>query len=207
VTDPSSAGTGDRPPRGPDELDSLRQSEFPSAGVDLVYHELRVQLDVGPTGVPDETLTLYGTMLVQRDNPRVNEEGLRQIDFRVLSWKAVGWSSLLKQSVAYVLSEDAEQPASRIVAEQRGSDFPAAFFFNVVFDARVDNRTVFRQHEGRPEGHEFLAVPPNGDRRMSPTIRQFEDMRVRVAAGDLGEIEAIPVDCNDAERSRTLVTF
>ncbi len=199
-----SAAGSDRPP---DELDTLRQSEFPSAGVDLVYHELRVQLDVGPTGKADETLTLYGTMMVQREDPRVNEDGLRQIDFRVLSWKAVGWSSLLKQSVTYVLSEDVEQPISRIVAEQRDSDFPAAFLFDVIFDARVNNVTVFRRHEGRPEGHEFLTVPPNGDRRMSPTITRFEDARIRVAAGDLGELEAIPIDCNDAERSRTLVTF
>jgi hypothetical protein len=190
-----------------ERTEPVLQKEFPGAGIDLIYHELRVQLDVGAKGVVDETVTLYGTMLIQRDAPRVNDEGFRQIDFRVLAWSAVGWSTVLRQGLTYALSADVEQPISRILAETRESDFPAAFLFEVTFDARVNNITVFRQHEGRPEGHNFLAVPPSGDRRLSPTIRTFEDARIRVAQEGVGEIEAIPLDCNDAERSRTLITF
>lgn len=180
--------------------------EFPTAGIDLVHHALRVRLDVGPTGVGDETVTLYGKMLVSRSEPYANDNGRRQIDFHVRSWEASGWSWTLKQAITYVLSEGVEQPISRIVAEQEGADFPATFGFNVIFDVRVDNQVVFLQQHGEPEAPGFLVVPPNGDRRMSPRITSFEDTRVEVDHPNLGKIQAIPIDCNDLG-SLTLATF
>jgi hypothetical protein len=179
---------------------------FPPAGIDLVHHDLRVRLDVGDTGEGNETVTLYGKMLIRRGDPYTNEDGRRQIDFRVLSWEACGWSWVLSSAITYVLSDGVEQPISYITAEQEDSDYPAHFTFNVIFDARADNMTVFTQHHGRPDGHGFMTVPPNGDRRMSPTIRSFEDTRVAVEHPTLGRIVAIPIDCND-QKSKTLATF
>jgi hypothetical protein len=178
--------------------------EFPPAGTDLVYHELRVRLDIGKDRANSETVKLFGKMLVERGDPFVNDEGLRQIDFRVLSWEASGWSRTLQQGLTYVLSEDVEQPVSRIVAEQKESDFPATFEFNVIFDARANNQLIFRGHHGRPKGHGFRAVPPAGIRRLSPTITEFEDTLIEVDT-PLGPIRATPLDCND-QKSRTLAT-
>lgn len=179
---------------------------FPPAGIDIVYHDLRIRLDVGDTGEGNETVTMYGKMVIRRGDPYRNKEGRAQIDFQVLSWEASGWSWLLNQALTYVLSEGVEQPTSTITAEQEGSDYPARFDFNVIFDARANNMTVFTQHQGRPEGHGFMTVPPNGDRRLSPTIRSFEDARVAVEHPSLGRIVAIPIDCND-QKSETLATL
>lgn len=179
---------------------------FPPAGIDLVYHDLRVRLDAGDTGEGNETVTLHGKMLIRRGDPYTNKEGRRQVDFQVLSWEASGWSWLLNQAITYVLSDGVEQPMSAITAEQEGSDYPAHFEFNVIFDARANNTTVFSAHHGRPDGHGFMTVPPNGDRRMSPTIRSFEDARVAVEHPTLGRLVAIPLDCND-QKSETLATF
>jgi hypothetical protein len=104
-----------------------------------------------------------------------------------------------------VLSDGAEQPASTIVSEQPESDFPATLQFNVIFDARVNNQTVFREHEGRPEGHGFFAIPPSGNRRTSPRMTVFEKTRIAVDHPSLGAVEAIPLDCNDLG-STTLAT-
>ena len=195
-----------RPPAGLGPVDDEPMEEFPLAGIDVVHHALRVRLDVGETGTADETVTLFGKMLIARRDPYVNESGRRQVDFEVRAWEASGWSWALKQALTYVLSEDIEQPLSSITAEQDDVDFPATFSFNVIFDVRADNRPVFRQQHGRPEGASFLVVPPNGNRAMSPRIRSFEDTRVRVEHPSLGVVQAVPVDCNDLG-SMTLASF
>lgn len=178
-------------------------AEFPSAGIDIVDHILRIQVDVGDDGEIDETLTLYGKMLLQRGDPYVTEDGLRQIDFQVMSWMATGWSELFQQNITYVLSEDVEQPMSTITAEQAESDFPATFLFNVIFDVRANNIVMFRRHEGRPEGHGFQVVPPDGNRENSPTITQFEDVAITLEHPQMGIIRFIPLDCND-QSSQTI---
>lgn len=183
-----------------------QDEEFPPAGIDIVDHTLQIQVDVGDDGEIDETLELHGRMQVQRGEPFVNEEGLRQIDFTVMSWVASGWSEILQQNITYVLSEDVEQPPSTIIAEQAETDFPATFAFNVVFDVRANNRVVFRRHEGRPEGHGFLVVPPDGNRENSPTITQFEDAQIVVEHPEIGVIRFMPLDCND-QNSQTIKSF
>jgi hypothetical protein len=176
---------------------------FPEAGIDIVDHTLRVRME-GSENRIDEVIELEARMLIKRDDPYINEDGRRQIDFQVKSWVASGWSETLQQAITYVLAEDVEQPTSRIVAEQDDTDFPATIAFNVNFDARANNRTVFRNHEGRPEGHGYRVIPPNGDRRLSPTLTQFEDTRIALAHPDVGELRFTPLECNDQESSRTL---
>lgn len=192
-------GAAGPPPRA-------KADRFPRGGVDLIHHDLRVNLDVGAKGKIDETVALSGTMLIERGGPYENEKGLRQVDFRVRSWMATGWSRQLNSDITYVLSEDVEQPMSQIVAEERGLDFPATFQFNVIFDARAGNRVVFRKHHGRPKGHGFFEIPPSGNRATSPTITAFEDTLIVVEHPEAGEIQIKPVDCNDQD-SRTLETF
>jgi hypothetical protein len=197
-------GAPGEPPRGPEETEG-RPSRFPAAGVDLIQHEIRVRLEFGDSH--DETITLYGTMLVQRDEPRRAKAGRREIPFKVLSWAATGWCHTLGASITYALSPDVEQPVSFIRAEGEEADFPAEFLFNVYFDARVDNVTVYKKLHGRPEGDHFLAVPPNGDRKMSPTITRFTDVgRVTVDHPQFGKVVATPVDCNDRS-GKTIVTI
>lgn len=187
---PRWSGPPGRPPDDPGDV-------FPPSGIDLVEHQLRIRLDVGRTGRGDEVIPMKGTMMIDRGDPYTNADGLRQIDFVVLSWMASGWSWTLQSVVTYVLSEDEEQPPSSIVSEQPDRDFPATLQFNVVFDARVNNRVVHRRHEGRPEGHGFFAIPPSGNRRTSPRMTVFEKARVAVDHPTLGIVEAIPLDCND----------
>lgn len=196
---PGRTPPGFEPPEPPPD-------SFPPAGIDIIYHQLRIRLDVGKKDRGDETIHMLGKMLIERGDPYTNDEGLRQIDFHVRAWEAAGWSWTLKQVLSYVLSENEDQPVSRIVAEQKENDFPALFSFNVIFDARVNNAVVFRAHHGRPEGHGFRVVPPNGDRRLSPRMTRFEDTRIAVEHPALGVIEAIPIDCND-QSSVTLATL
>lgn len=176
---------------------------FPEAGIDIVDHALRVRMEGAENGI-DEVIELEARMMVKRDDPYVNENGRRQIDFQVMSWVASGWSETLQQAITYVLSEGVEQPTSTIVAEQEGSDYPATIAFKVIFDARVNNRMFIPEHHGEPEGRGYRVIPPNGDLRQSPTLTQFEDTRIRVAHPDLGELRFVPIECNDKESSRTL---
>lgn len=181
----------------PDRWEEELPEEFPPAGVDLVYHTLRVRLDVGKTGQGDEIVDLFGKMIVERGDPYADRDGRRTIDFVVRSWEASGWSWTLGQVLTYVLAEDVEQPTSSIVAEQEETPFPATFAFNVIFDVRANNVRVFGRQHGRPEGHGFMTIPPAGDRKLSPRITQFETNLVEVEHPQLGMIQAIPIDCND----------
>lgn len=195
---PRWSGPPGRPPDDPGDV-------FPPAGIDIVEHQLRVRLDVGQTGEGDEVIPMKGLMVIERGDPYTNKEDLRQIDFTVRAWQAVGWSWTLKGVLVYVLSEGEEQPTSTIVSEQRESDFPATLQFNVTFDARLNNQPVFRGHKGRPEGHGFFSIPPSGNRKTSPRMTTFETERIAVEHPNLGMIDAIPLDCNDLG-STTLAT-
>ena len=201
-------------------------TEFPPPGVDVIQHELRIEvlrISAGPEGkLPGECesaeavgaraehledLAFTGRMIIRRGETRVNQEGLREQPFLVKAWSANAYSSALDTVVQYVLSPDTEQPESAITAEQKGRDFPASLTFNVVFDAYANGRLVRRQHHGRPAGHNFLVIPPNGDRRLSPTIREFENCFVDVR--DPQDTNVLlrfrPRDCND-QNSQTLRT-
>jgi hypothetical protein len=178
---------------------------FPPAGIDLVLHDLRIDVfRVVPDGEELlETLVFEGRMMLQRGDPFTNADGLRQIDFQVLSWDAVAWSQALSIPVVYRSLAGEPQPTSTIVAEQPGSDFPATFDFNVIFDAYAGGILIFPRHHGRPKGHGFHVVPPNGNRQLSPTITIFEQTVIEFDHPELGLLRFKPKDCNDRE-SRTL---
>jgi hypothetical protein len=178
---------------------------FPPAGIDLVLHDLRIDVfRVVPDGEELlETLVFEGRMMLQRGDPFTNADGLRQIDFQVLSWDAVAWSQALSIPVVYRSLAGEPQPTSTIVAEQPGSDFPATFDFNVIFDAYAGGILIFPRHHGRPKGHGFLVVPPNGNRHHSPTITEFEQTVIEFDHPELGLLRFKPKDCNDRE-SRVL---
>lgn len=200
---------GDKPPYPKPGTNDRSMEAFPPAGVDLVEHDLRVDvLQVGPGGEEKllETLTFDGRMLLERTDPFVNQEGLRQVDFEVKSWEAIAWSKTFRSPVIYRSAADAKQPVSTIVAEQRERDFPATFTFNVIFDAIAGDRVVFREHHGRPEGGGFHRVPPGGSRALSPTITRFERTTLELEHPALGLLRFRPRDCND-RRGRTLATF
>lgn len=179
--------------------------KFPPAGTDLVHHDLRLDVLQVVDGTEKllETLTFDGRMLLERGEPHVNQEGLRQIDFVVLSWEAVTWSEALGTTVIYRSAIDEKQPPSSIVAETREQDFPATFTFNVIFDAYAGGVLVHRRHHGRPKGGGFHVVPPNGNRRLSPTIMEFEQTVIEIEHPALGLLRFKPKDCND-RNSRTL---
>jgi hypothetical protein len=182
-----------------DKGDDARGTQFPPGGIDFIRHDLRIMM-TGEKGDYQEVVNMTGAMMIQRTDPSIGKEGRRQIEFKVLSWAATGWSEKLNVAISYVLSEDVDQPVSTIVAEGNEFDFPASFNFNVIFDTRINNETVFRQLHGRPEGHGFLTVPPVGDRKLSPTITRFTDIgKVSISHPVLGKIVAKPVDCNDRQ--------
>jgi hypothetical protein len=200
---------GGRPPVGGTTTDEPMDS-FPPAGIDRVRHDLRIALledDGSGNEVELEVLTFEGHMTLERGDPYTNDAGVRQIDFAVVSWSATAWSGVLQQEILYVLSEDVErQPVSTITAEQKDRDFPATFEFNVIFDARANNRPVHRGHHGRPFGHGFRVVPPTGNRLTSPTITGFEDAVIRVQHPERRTTLIFrPRDCND-QASETVAT-
>jgi len=207
---------------------------FPGAGMDLIQHEVRVNLFQVKRGKEFrlETLNFSGRMLIERGDPFINPDGFSQINFIVKSWVATAWSKALKQEFIYILSDDKEQPLSQIIAEKKGSDFPATIRFNVIFDARSNNQLIKRGHEGRPEGHNFMSIPPaqDGDQKLAPTITTFgDDDIIDMAVALVGnELKILPIekadlkkppkespvlhlrvkprDCND-KNGQTLVTF
>lgn len=182
---------------------------FPSAGIDLIEHDLTVGLFApgpGSGGRLVETLEFDGRMLIERGDPFVNPEGLRQIDFQVLSWEAVAWSDALQTLVVYSTREGVDQQPSSIVAQQPEADFPATFIFKVFFDATAFGTVFFKDHHGMPVGHDFFEVPPTGHRRRSPTITTFETEIIEIDHPELGRISFRPIDCKDRE-GKTLVTF
>ena len=213
-----------------DGHDNLR---FPGPGIDLIHHEVSVNLFqvVNKEEVLLETLNFQGRMLIERGKAYTNADGYRQVDFISLAWTATAWSKSLKQDILYILSEDVEQPLSNIISETKRRDFPATIQFDLVFDVRVNNRTIIRQHKGRPKGHKFLTIPPAADTRteLSPTVSLFgadDIMDIGVAASTRGEmtyrhnppasffakeggmiqLRVLPIDCND-KAGTTLVSF
>ena len=213
-------------------MDGHDNIRFPGPGVDLIHHEVAVNLFqvVNKEEVLLETLNFQGRMLIERGKAYTNADGFRQIDFIALAWTATAWSKSLKQDILYILTEDVEQPVSNIIAETKKTDFPATIQFDLIFDVRVNNKTIIRQHKGRPKGHKFLTIPPAADTRteLSPTVSLFgadDIMDVGVAANEKGEmtftqnppasflkeggmiqLRVLPIDCND-KAGTTLVSF
>lgn len=174
---------------------------FPPAGIDLVTHELTIDVlrvrDDGSEGELVETLEFTGNMLLERSAPVVNDQGFRQINFVVQSWEAHAFSKALDTVITYRLSEG-DQENSTIVAQQKDRDFPATFTFNVIFDAIAYGAVFFPRHHGRPWWHDFFEVPPSGNRRTSPTILGFETARIEMDHPGLGRILFKPRNCNDS---------
>ncbi len=213
-------------------MDGHDNIRFPGPGIDLIHHEVAVNLFQVVDGeeVLLETLNFQGRMLIERGKAYTNSDGYRQVDFIALAWTATAWSKSLKQDILYILSEDVEQPVSTIISETKKSDFPATIQFDLIFDVRVNNKTIIRQHKGRPKGHKFLTIPPAVDTRtdLSPTVSLFgrdDIMDVGVTATEKGEIaykhnppasflkdggmvqlRVLPIDCND-KAGTTLVSF
>lgn len=183
---------------------------FPLAGVDLIDHKLRVELRQvngdGSIGDLIETVTFKGRMLIERSDPYLNDDKLKQIDFVVKSWEAHGYSSALDTLITYRLSPDVKQELSSIVAQQDDSVFPATFRFRVTFDAVAFGEVFVESFEGEPEGNDFMEVPPSGNRRTSPTMTRFESARIEMDHPELGTVQFIPLDCGD-EGGLTLQTF
>lgn len=183
---------------------------FPTAGMDLVTHQITVDLHrVGPGGVLGnvvETLVFDGRMILERGDAYVNGTGHRQIDFVVTSWQADAWSNALNTMVTYRLADDIEQEAGSITAEQTGSDYPASILFHVDFDAYAYGMIFKKHHKGRPHGHHFLEMPPTGNRLTSPTITTFDTGLIEMDHPTLGRLRLVPRDCNDRS-GKTLVTY
>lgn len=213
-------------------MDGRDNMKFPGPGLDIIRHEVAVNLFqvINKEEVLLETLTFQGRMLIERGKAYTNSDGFRQIDFIAKAWTATAWSKALKQDILYILSEDVEQPISNIIAETKKKDFPATIQFDVIFDVRVNNKTIIRQHKGRPKGHKFLTIPPAQENRPEapPTLSTFgadDIMDVGIGANEKGELafthnpsksffdeggmlqlRVLPVDCND-KAGTTVVTF
>src|SRR5688572_9961212 len=108
-------------------MDGHENIRFPGPGIDLIYHDVVVNLFQVVNGeeVLLETLNFSGRMLIERGKPYTNADGFRQIDFIALAWTATAWSKALKQDILYILSQDVEQPVSNIISETKKKDFPA----------------------------------------------------------------------------------
>lgn len=186
--------------------DNARKA-FPGAGVDLIEHLLTIDLyKVGGAGKSEklellESLKFDGRMTVERSHPRIVEHGVnkgrKQITFMVRTWAASTFSTVLGMEILYVLSDDIEQKPCTITAEQDDMDFPATFEFNVIFDVRGNNQVLLKHHHGRPLGRGFHTIPPNGNRKTSPTIVEFEKNYVQLKHPKFGQIRFVPRDCND----------
>lgn len=187
-----------------------KAQDFPSAGLDIVDHRLRVAMrgveDDGSLGELIEMLTFKGRMLVERADPHVNADGHKQIDFIVRSWEAHAYSTALDTLITYQLSPDAKQNLSSITAQQAGSVYPATFRFNVTFDALAYGDVFFEGFEGEPYGENFMEVPPSGNRPTSPALTGFESTRVLMEHPELGKLVFVPIDCED-EGGLILQTF
>jgi hypothetical protein len=213
-------------------MDGRDNIRFPGPGIDLIHHEVTVNLFqvVNKEDVLLETLVFQGRMLIERGKPYTNADGSRQIDFIVLAWTATAWSKALKQDLMYVLSENVEQPKSTIISETKKKDFPATIQFNLLFDVRANNKTIISQHAGAPAAHQFLTIPPAVDTRteLAPTVTLFgrdDIMNLGVAVTASGEmifrhnppasffeeggmilLKVLPIDCHD-KAGTTLVSF
>jgi hypothetical protein len=166
---------------------------FPPPGVDIVNHNLRIDMDIGDDGIPEERLVFNGTMTIERGPAFINTNGFRQINFVVLHWEATTHSQVLDVDIDYI-SSPISQPISTITSEQIGSDFPAFFKFNVIFDVFANGNLVFMRHMGMPQGGGFMTVPPDAN---SPFITQFENVQIVLNDPQLGPIRFTPVDCQD----------
>lgn len=204
---------------------------FPSAGIDLIHHEVRVNIFQvkNKKEYRLETVTFSGRMVIERGNPYKNKEGVSQVDFIVKSWVASTWSKSLKQQLIYSLSADTEQPMSQIIAGQKNADYPASIQFNVIFDAIANSRIIKPKHHGRPAATKFMSIPPaeNGDVKLAPTMTTFGDddiidsfvvlrggkveflsanEKLSVKDARVLHLRIKPLDCNDKE-GKTVVTF
>lgn len=187
-----------------------KPGQFPGAGLDMISHKLTIGLyradAQGQPGERLETLKFRGRMLVERGDPYVTKEGLREIPFLVKNWEAFAWSDRLNSTVVYSLA-DVPQKMSTITAQQKESDYPAAFHFRVLFNADAFGQKITPvPYCGEPEGTLFMEVPPSGNRRTSPALTKFESTRIKADHPELGGLIFVPEDCGD-EEGTTLVTY
>ena len=85
-------------------MDGHDNIRFPGPGIDLIHHEVAVNLFqvVNNEEVLLETLNFNGRMLIERGKAYTNADGFRQVDFIALAWTATAWSKALKQDILYI---------------------------------------------------------------------------------------------------------
>jgi hypothetical protein len=99
---------------------SSAMKAFPKAGIDLVEHELTVDMMLVDEKTKKEklleSLLFKGRMTLRRAAPvtidRGADKGKTKVDFEVLTWVASAYSQQLQTEILYILSEDVKQKPS-----------------------------------------------------------------------------------------------
>ncbi|MEM7480573.1 MAG: hypothetical protein AAF481_05325 [Acidobacteriota bacterium] len=140
---------------------------------------------------PVEILKLTAFMRLERELPKRNGLGHRQIEFTIADWELYGYSEFLDADVTFKLSDVPVQPKSLVISLTEESDYPAMIVYNAIYDIYIGQKRVAKDRPGVAFAKNVYEIPPrNITVAFSKPFRMEDEKSGRDAAvGDEGNID------------------
>ncbi|MEM7048321.1 MAG: hypothetical protein AAF604_01625 [Acidobacteriota bacterium] len=109
---------------------------------------------------PVEILKLTAFMRLERELPKRNGLGHRQIEFTIADWELYGYSEFLDADITFKLSDVPVQPKSLVISLTEENDYPAMIIYNAIYDIYIGQKRVAKNKPGVAFAKNVYEIPP-----------------------------------------------
>jgi hypothetical protein len=176
------------PPPDPNSFPNYAETEYEQSVITIPIYAGNLE--------PVEILKLNAFMRLERELPKRNGLGHRQIEFTIADWELYGYSEFLDANVTFKLSDVEVQPKSLVIALTERSDYPAMIVYNAIYDIYIDQKLVAKNRPGVAFAKNVYEIPPrNISVAFSKPFSLPTDFTLNAAAADrVRRIEAAKRD-------------
>lgn len=131
-----------------------------TAGTEYEQSIITIPLYAKGKSEPVEILKLTAFMRLERELPRRNGLGHRQLEFTIADWELYGYSKYLDSDVTFKLSDVPVQPKSLVVSLTEAADYPAMIVYNAIYDIYIGRKLVAKNRPGVAFAKNVYEIPP-----------------------------------------------
>ncbi|GAA0908184.1 hypothetical protein KR767_19045 [Luteibacter anthropi] len=151
---------------------------------------------------PVEILKLTAFMRLEREAPRTNGLGHRQVEFTIAQWELIGHSNYLDSDVFFKLSDVPVQPKSLVISLTEKADYPAMIVYNAIYDIYIGNKLVAKNRPGVAFAKNVFEIPPRNisvafSKPFTVPVDSLTSASARKAVGQAGGVEFSDGTCED----------
>jgi len=151
---------------------------------------------------PVEILKLTAFMRLEREAPRTNGLGHRQLEFTIADWELIGHSNYLDADVTFKLSDVPVQPKSLVISLTEKADYPAMIVYNAIYDIYIGQKLVAKNRPGVAFAKNVFEIPPRNisvafSKPFTIPVDSLTSASAMKAVGSVGGVEFADGTCED----------